>query len=301
MVTPPHVNPFYIKVAVVRRPLRSTIFCANFRKIPANYAANAARIVGEYPRHARRLRENGKASKRRHRKPVHQRKKLLGTMEEFVTAETASLSASLIDRAAARARVEAVLALTPVAATPADAPLFCEKGRASVSALSPVAAAAPCARLWLRLTAAERRRINVAAAFFGQSTAAFLRDAVAAFMDDLLPLAAARPGGVRPLARRSHERRVKLAFRVDVGMHAAVHSAAAQRGQSVQTLLTTAIDVHLARLMDRPAAMNLRPVLEAFDAVTTERAAGLGAEVIDFPLRRRIAAPAPVPRRHAAR
>jgi hypothetical protein len=103
------------------------------------------------------------------------------------------------------------------------------------------------------------------------------------------------------LARRSHERRVKLALRVDAGMHAAVHSAAAQRGQSVQTLLTTAIDVHLARLIDRPTAKNLRPVLAAFDAVTTERAAGLGAEVIDFPLRRRIAAPAPLPRRHAAR
>jgi uncharacterized protein (DUF1778 family) len=226
-------------------------------------------------------------------------------IEEFMAAETASLTASLIDRAAARARVEHAFARTPVAAlieaVPADAPLFCEKGRASVSPLAPVAPApVRRARLWLRLSAAERRRVKLAAAFFGQSTAAFLRDALAAFMDNLLPLAAVRPAGVRPLAGPSRERRVKLAFRVDASMHAALHSAAAQRGGTVQMLLITAIDVHLARLIDSPAAKNLRPLLEAFDAVTAERAAGHGAEVIDFPTRCRVVASTPPQRRRAA-
>ncbi len=227
--------------------------------------------------------------------------KLRRVMEEFVAAETASLTASLIDRAAARDRVEQALALAPVAsslkAATDDAPLFREKNRARVSPLAPVAPI----RLWLRLSAAERRRINLAAAFFGQSTAAFLRDALTAFMDNLLPLAAARPVGARPLTGLSRERRVKLAFRVDASVHAAVRSAAAQRGESIQRLLATAIEVHLARLVDSPAAKNLRPLLEAFDAVTAERAAGPGAEVIDFPTRRRLAVSSPPPRRRAAR
>jgi predicted HicB family RNase H-like nuclease len=229
-------------------------------------------------------------------------------MEEFVAspAGTASLMASLIDRAAARVRVDHALALTPVAtpieAAPADAPLFCEKGRASVSPLAPVAAApARRPRLWLRLSAAEHRRIKLAAAFLGQSTAAFLRDALAVFMDNLLPLATTPRIVARPLQQPSRERRVKLAFCVDAAAHAALHNVAAQRGNSVQALLTTAIDVHLARLVDSPVAKNLRPLLEAFDAVTAARAAGPGAEVIDFPMRRRVVAPAPPARRHAAR
>ncbi|HEV2545706.1 MAG TPA: hypothetical protein VGU20_00045 [Stellaceae bacterium] len=222
-----------------------------------------------------------------------------------MAAETASLTASLIDRAAARARVEQALALTPVAASieaaPADAPLFCKKGRASVSPVAPIApASVRRARLWLRLSAAERRRVNLAAAFFSQSTAAFLRDALAGFMDNLLPLTAVRPVGVRPVAAPSHECRVKLAFRVDPSVHAALHSAAAQRGQTVQTLLIAAIDVHLARLIDSPAAKNLRALLEAFDAVTAEHAAGSGAEVIDFPTRRRVVAAVTPQRRRAA-
>src|SRR5438874_2260322 len=82
---------------------------------------------------------------------------------------------------------------------------------------------------------------------------------------------------------------------------AAAHGAAAQRGESTQTLLTTAIDVHLARLIDSPVAKNLRLLLKAFDAVTVERAAGPGAEVITFPRRPRVIAPAPPQRRRAAR
>jgi len=215
-----------------------------------------------------------------------------------VTAETASLTASLIDRSAARARVEQALAVTLVAApreaAAADAPLFCEKRRASVSPLAP-AAPAPLRRprLWLRLSAAERRRVRVAAAFVDQSTAAFLRDALAGFMNNLLPLPVMPPAGVRPPAGPSRERRVKLDFRVDARVHAAVHSAAAQRGETVQALLITAIDLHLARLLDSPAAKNLRPLLEAFDAVTAEHVASAGAEVIDFPTRRRVVASAP--------
>jgi hypothetical protein len=227
-------------------------------------------------------------------------------MEEFVAspADTASLMASLIDRAAARVRVDHALVTTPIAtpirAAPADAPLFCEKGRASVSPLAPVAAApARRPRLWLRLSAAERRRVKVTAAFCGQSTAAFLRDALAVFMDNLLPLAAAPRIVARRVPQPRRERRVKLAFRVDAAVHAAVHSLAAQRGETAQMLLTTAIDVHLARLIDSPVAKNLRPLLEAFDAVMAERAAG--AEVIDFPIHRRLVGRAPQRRRHAAR
>jgi uncharacterized protein (DUF1778 family) len=231
------------------------------------------------------------------------KEKLLGVMEEFVAAETASLTASLIDRAAARTRA---LALTPVGASiepaPADTPLFCEKGRASVSPLAPFTPApVRRPRLWLRLSAAERRRVKVAAAFFGQSTAAFLRDALAAFMDNLLPLAAMRPAGVRTPTGPSRERRVKLDVRVDANLHATIRSAAAQRGETIQTLLITVIDVHLARLIDSPAAKNLRPLLEAFDAITAAHAAGLGAEVIDFPTPRRAVASAPPQRRRAAR
>lgn len=222
-----------------------------------------------------------------------------------MAAETASLTASLIDRAAARARVDHALALTPVAASidavPVDARLFCEKGQASVSPVAPVASA-PLrrARLWLRLSAAERRRVKVAAAFVGQSSAAFLRDALTSFMDNLLPLAAKRPAGARRVVGPPRERRVKLAFGVDVSVRAALHSAAAQRGETVQTLLTTAIDAHLARLIDSPAATNLRPLLEAFDAVTAERATGPAAKVIDFPVRSRIAVPVPASPRRAA-
>jgi hypothetical protein len=227
-------------------------------------------------------------------------------MEEFVAshADTASLMASLLDRAAARARVEHALVTTPVAtpiqAAAADAPLFCEKGRASVSPLAPVAAGpAHRPRLWLRLSGAERRRVKIAAAFLGQSTAAFLRDALAVFMDNLLPLAGAPHIVARRVQQPSRERRVKLAFRVDAAVHAALHSAAAQRGETAQTLLTRSIDVHLARLIDSPAAKNLRSLLEAFDAVTGEHAGG--AEVIDFPMHRRLVAPAPRPGRHAVR
>lgn len=216
-----------------------------------------------------------------------------------MAAEIASLTASLIDRAAARDRIEHALAATPIAlslkAATDDAPLFREKHRTKVS---PLASVAP-RRLWLRLSAAERRRINLTAAFFGQSTAAFLRDALTAFMDNFVPLAAARPAGARPLPGSSPERRVKLAFRVAASVHAAVHSAAVQRGESIQTLLATAIDMHLARLLDKPAAKNLRPLLEAFDAVTAERAAGPGAQIIDFPRRHRLVA-SPSSRHRAA-
>jgi len=149
----------------------------------------------------------------------------------------------------------------------------------------------------MRLSAAERRRINVAAAFLGQSTAAFLRAALTAFMDNLLP-------GIDPLPQRasrspvrSPDRPVKLAFRVDAAVHAAAHLVAAQRGKSVQALLTTAIDVHLARLLDAPAGTNLCRLLGAFDVVTAERMAepesAPSAEVIDFSVHRRALAATP--------
>lgn len=228
-------------------------------------------------------------------------------MEEFVanSAELARLTASLIDRNSARARVDRALAASAFSEV-ADAPLICAKGLARVSSLEATATTVvKRPRLWMRLSAAERRRINVAAAFLGQSAAVFMREALAAFMDNLLSV-------TDPLALRtgrspfmSHDRPVKLAFRVDAAVHAAAHLAAARRGQSVQALLTTAIDVHLARLLDAPASRNLGHLLDAFDAVTSERAAehisGQGADIIDFPTPRPSLAPTPTQRRRAVR
>jgi hypothetical protein len=229
-------------------------------------------------------------------------------VEEFVAASAslASLTASLIDRNAARARVDHVLASSspPTCAASADTPLICAKGLGGVSLLdAPAMTVVKHPRLWLRVSAAERRRINVAAAFLGQSTAAFLRAALAAFMDNLLPAVDPLPQRASRVPFHSPERPVKLAVRVDAAVHAAAHLAAARRGESVQAMLTTAIDVHLARLLDAPAGQNLGRLLDVFDAVTAERAAdrtsGPSAEVIDFPARRPARAPAPSQRRAA--
>src|SRR5215469_1649313 len=105
------------------------------------------------------------------------------------SAKLASLTVSLIDRNAARARIDHVLASpAPAEAVAAHTPLICAKGLAGVSSLEvSLTAAGKRPRLWMRLSASERRRINVAAAFLGQSTAAFLREALAAFMDHRPP------------------------------------------------------------------------------------------------------------------
>jgi hypothetical protein len=221
------------------------------------------------------------------------------------SAKLASLTVSLIDRNAARARIDHVLASSaPAEAAAAHAPLICAKGLAGVSSLeASLTAVGKRPRLWMRLSAAERRRINVAAAFLGQSTAAFLREALAAFMDHRLPVIEPLPQRASRSPLRSPDRPVKLAFRIDATVHAAAHLAAAQRGESVQALLTTAIDVHLARLLDAPAGKNLCQLLDAFDAVIAERmaerASAPSAEVIDFSAHRRALASAPTGRRAA--
>jgi hypothetical protein len=226
-------------------------------------------------------------------------------VEELVatSAKLASLTSSLIDRNAARAHVDRALALSAPAEA-ADTSLICAKGLAGVSSLeTPAATPVKRPRLWLRLSASERRRINLVAAFLGQSTAAFLREALVAFMDNLLPVIDPLPQGAGRTPFRSSDRPVKIAFRVDAAVHAAVHLAAARRGESVQALLVTAIDVHLARLIDAPASKNLCRLLDAFDAATAERAAerasGRGADVIDFPTPPRALLAAPSQRRAA--
>ena len=141
-------------------------------------------------------------------------------------------------------------------------PLFFAKGDATAEQFRPAppsadvqfpsAARAPVTtttarpRLWVRVSPAQRQRVNRTAALLGQSAQAFMRDAVDRFLAE--PFLAAAP--LHPsiaLAPRTTalEPRVKLAITVDAQRQEGMRREAARLGQTVQWCLTEALDRHL--------------------------------------------------------
>jgi hypothetical protein len=135
----------------------------------------------------------------------------------------------------------------------ADGAVFFGKGEATAEQfillpLTPVGAAVPRTRLWLRVAPEHRARIKHAASQLGQSAQAFMRDAVDAFL--------AHPLLVGPgKARRDSSGwlrqggvvtpRVKLAISIDAERGEAMRLEATRLGQTLQWCLSQAVTQHL--------------------------------------------------------
>jgi len=137
-------------------------------------------------------------------------------------------------------------------------PLFFAKGEAAAEQFRPatpsadveIPSAAPAAtarpRLWVRVSPAQRQRVNRTAALLGQSAQAFMRDAVDRFLaEPFLAAAPLHPSIALAPRTTAPEPRVKLAITVDAQRQEGMRREAARLGQTVQWCLTEALDRHL--------------------------------------------------------
>ncbi|HUK06676.1 MAG TPA: hypothetical protein VLX09_02310 [Stellaceae bacterium] len=143
-------------------------------------------------------------------------------------------------------------------ATEEAKPLFFAKGDASAEEFRPatpsadveIPSAAPATiarpRLWVRVSPAQRQRVNRTAALLGQSAQAFMRDAVDRFLaEPFLAAAPLHPSMALPPRTAALEPRVKLAITVDAQRQEGMRREAARLGQTMQWCLTEALDRHL--------------------------------------------------------
>jgi hypothetical protein len=99
------------------------------------------------------------------------------------------------------------------------------------------------ARLWVRVAAAMRLRVKMAADARGQSARAFLADMLDTTLNDTArPLTAPRTG--------TTGRSTKLAFTVDAERRASIQQAASRSNLTIQAFLRSAIEAHLERLLE---------------------------------------------------
>jgi hypothetical protein len=99
------------------------------------------------------------------------------------------------------------------------------------------------ARLWVRVAAAMRLRVKMAADARGQSARAFLADMLDTTLNDTArPLTAPRTG--------TTGRSTKLAFTVDAEQRASIQQAASRSNLTIQAFLRSAIEANLERLLE---------------------------------------------------
>lgn len=98
-------------------------------------------------------------------------------------------------------------------------------------------------RLWVRVTAAMRLRVKMAADARGQSARAFLADMLDATLTDTArPLTAPRTG--------TSGRSTKLAFTVAAEQRASIQQAASCSNLTIQAFLRSVIEANLERLLE---------------------------------------------------
>jgi hypothetical protein len=103
-------------------------------------------------------------------------------------------------------------------------------------------------RLWVRVSPAQRQRVNRTAALLGQSAQAFMRDAVDRFLAEPFLAAAPLHPSIALSRAAAPERRVKLAISVDAQRQESMRHEAARLGQTLQWCLTEALDRHLRQV-----------------------------------------------------